>query len=54
MTGYNRSCGYQYCRWCGKAYHVGKYLPEGGFCCDKHRQAHHRAYKKYAEKTDRR
>jgi len=24
-------------------------MPEGGFCCNAHRQAHYRAYKKYIE-----
>ena len=40
----------KHCRWCGKAYRAHK--PEGkdGFCCDAHKMAHARAYKKYVTK----
>lgn len=36
-----------YCRWCGVKYCEGKRTERDGFCCAAHKQAHHRAYKKY-------
>ena len=36
-----------YCRWCGKTYKPCETTERDGFCCSAHKQAHHRAYKKY-------
>lgn len=36
-----------FCRWCGDLYKPLEKTERDGFCCSKHKQAHHRAYKKY-------
>lgn len=36
-----------FCRWCGIPYRSEYYSDRDGFCCPAHKQAHHRAYKKY-------
>ncbi len=36
-----------YCRWCGYEYKPENETDRDGFCCSAHKQAHHRAYKKY-------
>ena len=36
-----------FCRWCGKTYKPLEFAERDGFCCSAHKQAHHRAYKKY-------
>jgi len=37
----------KHCRWCGKAYKAHKPVGRDGFCCNAHKMAHARAYKKY-------
>jgi len=41
---YKNNC---FCRWCGKCYRPLKMLERDGFCCNAHKQAHYRAYKRY-------
>lgn len=40
------------CRWCGDVYKPKQETPRDGFCCTGHKQAHHRAYKKYVTSLD--
>ena len=37
----------KHCRWCSKPYKAHKPVGRDGFCCDAHKMAHARAYKKY-------
>lgn len=39
--------GSKHCRWCGKHYNAAQPHGKDGFCCPGHKQAHHRAYRKY-------
>ena len=36
-----------YCRWCGITYAPNKQTERDGFCSTRHKQALHRAHKKY-------
>jgi len=48
MTKWNDGDKYlKHCRWCSKPYEAHKPVGMDGFCCDAHKMAHARAYKKY-------
>ena len=44
QEGYKNS---KHCRWCSKPYEAHKPVGRDGFCCDAHKMAQTRAYKKY-------